>query len=122
MEADRPEATPLPAATTAVVPVRANAHLANRSRASLVRPGLCRSLPAEPVSHAEHRQQVAWIVRIRLDLAAQILDVRVDGALVGLERHAANRTQQLGPAEDAPRLACHGRQQLELGRRQLDPA
>src|SRR5205809_5027155 len=78
MEADRPEATPLPAATTAVVPVRANAHLANRSRASLVRPGLCRSLPAEPVSHAEHRQQVAWIVRIRLDLAAQILDVRVD--------------------------------------------
>src|SRR5439155_24551346 len=87
--ADRPVAMPLPAATTAVVPIRAN-----RARAS-VRPRPCRSLAKvrEPIAHAEHRQQIAWIVRIRLDLAAQILDVRVDGALVGVERNPANRTQ-----------------------------
>src|SRR5438094_10321623 len=122
MEADRPGATPLPAATTPVVPVRANARRANRARATLVRPRLCRSLPGEPVPHAEHREQIAWIVRIRLDLAAQVLDVRVDGALIGLERNPANRTQQLSAAEDTPWLAHHGRQQLELGWRQLDPA
>src|SRR5205823_9623189 len=109
---------PLPAATTAVVPVRAN-----RARAS-VRPRPCRSLAKvrEPIAHAEHREQIAWIVRIRLDLAAQVLDVRVDGALIGLERNPANRTQQLSAAEDTPWLAHHGRQQLELGWRQLDPA
>src|SRR5205823_13366744 len=121
MEADQPGATPLPAATTAVVLVRANARRANRARATLVRP-LYRSLPGEPVADTEHREQIAWIVRIRLDLAAQVLDVGVDGAFVGLERNPASRTQQLSAAEDTPWLAHHGRQQLELGWRQLDPA
>src|SRR2546427_12906714 len=112
----RPAARSPPAATTAAVPVRAS-----RVRATRVRPSPCRSTPLvrEPVTDAEYRQQVPWIVRIRLHLAAQVLDVGVDGALVRLERDPANGTQQLSAAEDPPRLTRHGRQQLELGRRQL---
>src|SRR2546429_9948785 len=60
-------------------------------------------------------------MRIRLHLAAKVLDVGIDGTLVRLERDPANRAQQLSPAEDAARLARHGRHQLELGGRQLDP-
>src|SRR5438093_12373914 len=120
----RPAARPPPAATTAAVPVRASQRRASRVRATRVRPSPCRSTPLvrEPVTDAEYRQQVAWIVRIRLHLAAQVLDVGVDGALVRLERDPANGTQQLSAAEDPPRLPRHGRQQLELGRRQLDSA
>src|SRR5256886_9646407 len=119
----RPPARPPPAATTAAVPARAGLRRASRVRAPRVRPSLCRSTPLvrEPVTDAEYRQQVPWIVRIRLHLAAQVLDVGVDGALVRLERDPANGTQQLSAAEDPPRLTRHGRQQLELGRRQLDP-
>src|SRR2546426_7861477 len=120
----RPAARPLPAATTAAVPVRANRCRASRARATRVRPSLCRSTPwvREPVTDAKHRQQVAWIMRIRLHLAAKVLDVGVDGALVRLERNPANRTQKLSATEDTSRLARHGRQELELGRRQLDPS
>ena len=57
---------------------------------------------------------------VRLDLSAQVLDVGVDRALKGFQRVPADGGQQLGPAEHAPRLPRHRRQQLEFGRRQLD--
>ena len=57
---------------------------------------------------------------IALQLAAQIFDMGVNGALIGLKGDAVQRTQELGPAENPPRLSSHRRQQLELGLRQVD--
>src|SRR5690348_6745070 len=53
----------------------------------------------EAVPDSENRQQVARRARVRLDLAADVLDVSVDGALVRLERHAAHGIQQLRARE-----------------------
>ncbi len=57
---------------------------------------------------------------VALDLAANVLDVRVDGALVRFHGHAVDRVEQLGASEDAARLARHVKEQLELCRRQVD--
>jgi hypothetical protein len=46
--------------------------------------------------------------------------VSVDRTLVGLERFAVNGVEQLGAGEDAAGLGRQGRQQLELGRGQVD--
>ena len=43
-----------------------------------------------------------------------IFDVRVDGALVGLEGHAVQRVQQLGAGENPTRRAGEGREEREL--------
>src|SRR5438045_478501 len=78
----------------------------------------CASL-GELVADAVHRQHVARICRLRLDLAPQILDVRIDRALERLDRLAPNRIEQLRAGEHAPRLPCQRGEQLELGRRQV---
>lgn len=59
-------------------------------------------------------------MRIRFDLAADVLDVCVDGAFVGLDCHAVHCVEQLRTGEDATGLARHTEQKLELRRRQLD--
>ena len=61
-------------------------------------------------------------VRIRLELAADVLHVGVDRALVRLEGHAVDGVEQLRPGEDPAGLAGERREQRELGRRELDAA
>src|SRR5207244_5392114 len=75
----------------------------------------------EAVPDAKNRQQVARRPRVGLDLAADVLDVGVDRALVRLERHAAHRIQQLRAREHAARLPRQGREPLKLGRGQITP-
>src|SRR5450759_2603477 len=58
----------------------------------------------EPVSDAEDGQQVPRPSRVRLDLFPDVLDVRVDCALVRLESDPAHGVEQLRPREHAARL------------------
>ena len=61
---------------------------------------------AELVSDAVDRQQVPRPARIRLELAADVLDVRVDRAFEGLHLVAADGIEQLRPREDAAGLSA----------------
>src|SRR5438132_2353058 len=74
----------------------------------------------EPVADAIDRLEVAGRRRQGLDLPADVLHVRVDGALVRLERDAADRLEQLGAREDAAGLGGKRGEELELRRRELD--
>src|SRR5262245_10887266 len=67
---------------------------------SCARPNLGEAVP-ETVDGLD----VARAGRVGLDLAAQVLDVGVDGALVGLERDPVEGVEQLSAGEDAARLA-----------------
>src|SRR5437773_5056133 len=78
-----------------------------------------RAVVREAISHAVHREQVARLARIRLELPADVLHVRVDRALVRLERDAVHRVEELRPCEDAARCARERGEELELGRREL---
>src|ERR1039457_4143824 len=68
----------------------------------------------DAVAHPEHGLEQAGRSRIALDLAPDVLDVGIDGALVGGDRDAVNRVEQLRTGEDATGLAGHVEQQLEL--------
>src|SRR6185312_7726034 len=57
---------------------------------------------------------------IVLELSPDVLDVRVDRALVAVEGDAVHRVEELRPGEDAAGLASHRGQELELGGSQLD--
>src|SRR5262245_5899962 len=74
----------------------------------------------QPISDPEHREQMSRRSRLGLDLPADVLDVGIDGALVGLERDTVNRVQQLRSGEYATGLSGHRRKQLELSGCQLD--
>ena len=124
-------------------PLEARAPVAPRSRAEPRRPRLVHpaTMAAEagcPSVHG-HPQPRFLIRRIcspspytvrmycglrgsRLDLPADVLDVRVDGALEGVDVGAADRVEQLRAREDAARLACKRGEELEFGRRQVDRA
>src|SRR5438552_3158701 len=71
----------------------------------------------EPVADAEYRLDV-----LLPDLLPDVLDVRVDRALIRLERHAAHRVQKLSPGEDPARLPRHQGHDLKLALRQIDAA
>jgi hypothetical protein len=76
----------------------------------------------EPVPDAEHGLQMprgAWIL---LDLATDVLDVRIDGSLVRFDGDPVDGIEQLGAREHATRLARHMQQELELGCGQHDVA
>src|ERR1700737_3122033 len=117
MAGTRWAATVRPAATT--VAVRDLATRAGPTRAPSS-PGGSRPRVRESVSDAKHRQQVPGIVRVGFDLPPQVLDVRVDRALVRLKSDASNRAEKLRAAEDTAWLARHRGQQLELGRGEVD--
>ena len=68
------------------------------------------------VTHAVDCENVTRLARIGLDLAADVLDVRVDGALIRFEGDAVQRIEQLPAREDAPRLARQCGEQLKFGR------
>src|SRR5439155_18257010 len=58
--------------------------------------------------------------RVRLELPADVLDVRVDGPLVRLEGHPVDRVEELGPGEDPAGRAGERGEQLEFRRREID--
>ena len=88
---------PAPARAAAPSPARRPADPSARpDRAS--RLGL-----GEAISHAEDGLDVARGARIGLELAPDVLHVRVDRPLVRLERHAVDRVEQLGAREDPAR-------------------
>src|SRR6266508_333607 len=84
------------------------------------RPGPRRSGIGEPVPDAVDGEQVPGASRHRLELLADVLDMGVNRPLVGLERDAVDRVQELATGEHAARLAHQRRKELELGRGQLD--
>ena len=58
------------------------------------------------IANAEDRQHVARRRRwIRLELAPDVLDVRVDGALVGIEGLTVDGVEQLTAGEDPAGVA-----------------
>src|SRR5438552_5080125 len=87
---------------------------ARRSNPSLAG-GLGRRPPSllgrlgEAVAHAEHRLDV-----VLPDLLADVFDVRIDRALVGLESDASHRVEQLRACEHATWLPRHGGNDLEF--------
>src|SRR5918995_7283172 len=91
--------------------------MGDRSASAALRQGCGtsgRSLAREAVADAVDRLHVAGLARLRLDLAAQVLDVGVDRPLIRLEGDAVQHVEQLSPREDASRLPGHRGQQLEL--------
>src|SRR5437879_12102879 len=69
----------------------------------------------ELIADAVDGQNVAWTAGVGFDLAPDVLDVRVDGALVRLHGDTPHRLEQLAAGEDPTRLARHDRQQLKFG-------
>src|SRR3954454_16189127 len=67
-----------------------------------------------------HRLDVARDRRVRLELAAQVLHVRIDRALVAVVVVALDAVDELEAREDATGRAGEREQQLELRRRELD--
>src|ERR671937_479308 len=71
----------------------------------------------EPIADAENRFDVR-----RADLAADVLDVRVDRPLIRFKRDSAHGVEELGAREHAARLARQQSHDLELAFRQVDAA
>src|SRR5262245_32877269 len=74
----------------------------------------------EPVADAVDGQDVAGGAGLGLDLAADVLHVGIDRALVGLDRHAVHRVEQLPAGEHASGFGDQGGQELELGGGEFD--
>src|SRR5712691_1631503 len=72
------------------------------------------------VAHAVDGEDVARVARVRLELAAQVLDVRVDGAVEALTRLAAHGVEELRAREDAAGMPGQRGQELELRGREVD--
>src|SRR3970282_2067692 len=68
----------------------------------------------EAVADAVDGEQVARLPRVGLELAPDVLHVRVDGPLVGFERDAVHRVEELAAREHTPGLAGEREQELEL--------
>src|SRR2546421_3498354 len=71
----------------------------------------------EAVAHAEHRLDV-----LLPDLFPDVLDVRVDRALVRLEGNASHGVEQLRTGENPARLPRHQSHDLKLAFGQIDTA
>src|SRR5262245_32878662 len=69
---------------------------------------------AEAVADAAHGEQVLRVLRVGLELLAQVPDVDIDGAGVAVCRVAPDVFEQHFPGEHAARGARKGRQDLEL--------
>src|SRR5581483_7944797 len=74
---------------------------------------------SQPVATAQDGPDDAGTGRILLDLAAQVLDVRVDGALISVELVAAHPVDQLEPRVDPPGHGGQRDQDAPLGGREL---
>src|SRR5205807_2141555 len=92
----------LPATTMAAASLQATRSDPSLSSGPGLRLPSCRNRFGEAVTHAEHGLDV-----VRTDLAADVLDVRVDRALVRLDRHSSHRVEQLRSRKHPSRLARH---------------
>src|SRR5438093_4294423 len=99
---------------------RSRATRAAGVRGARVHPSLV-ELP-EAVADAVHRQEITRHRRIRLELASDVLHVRVDRSLVRLERDTVCGVEQLRAREHTTGLPRHRGHELELGRSQIDDA
>ena len=82
-------------------------------------PRMCESYDAlEPVAHLPHRDDVARVRRIHLELPPQLGDVRVHRAREDERAVAPHLLQQLLPRDDAPSARDERQQQLERLRRE----
>src|SRR4249919_1145274 len=79
-----------------------------------------RSCIGEPVADAMDSDDVPRGTGRGLDLPADVLHVRIDRALVGLDRDAVYGVEQLGAGEHTTGLAREGHEELKLGRREVD--
>ncbi len=75
---------------------------------------------SELVAGAVDRQHVFGTVRVGFELAPDVLDVCVNGSIERLDIFTADGIEQLRAGEDAAGAARQGRDQLELGRRDVD--
>src|SRR5215470_12751707 len=62
----------------------------------------------------------AWVAGVMFDLAPEVLDVRVYGALVAFERVAVDAVDQLHPREYLVGMTGERLEHPKLGRCQLD--
>src|SRR3974390_3230589 len=85
-----------------------------------MRPRLPVTVEAEPVTRSQHRLDDHGVTRVALDLAPQVLHVRIDGALVALELVAAYLVDELVARVDAAGNPGQREQHTPLGRRELD--
>jgi hypothetical protein len=72
------------------------------------------------VTHTVDGEEIAGPSGIWLDLASDVLDVRVDGPVEGFALLTAHGVQKLRAREHPAWMPGKGRQQLEFGRRQID--
>ena len=83
--------------------------------------GVCLTLRClKAIAHAVHGVEPTRVARIVAQLGAQVLDVRVNRALVALEVIAQDLLDQLHTRVDATGIAGERREQLELGGGQVD--
>src|SRR5438876_3686960 len=95
------------------------AHAAASGGATDCRAAGSRAVIREAIPHAVHGEQITWLARVGLELAADVLHMRVDRALVGLEGDAVDRVEELRAREHAARRARERREELELRGREL---
>src|SRR5262245_51640194 len=81
---------------------------------------MCLSCFRTFVTDPVHRQDVSRLSWIGLDLASEVLDVRVDRAIERLALLATERVEQLSAREHASRVPRHHRQELEFSRCEID--
>ena len=72
-------------------------------------------LLTESVTHAVDSENVAGLAGIGLDLAAQVLDMGIDGPVVAGVSHVIDQVYELRPGEGAAGVAGQNGQQIELG-------
>src|SRR3954453_4212390 len=73
---------------------------ASRLRSDRIRTGLL--LVAEAISDAAHREDVLGLLRVGLELLAEVADVHVDGPRVAVRRVAPHARQEHVAREHAP--------------------
>src|SRR5438876_4404748 len=108
-----------PPTMSAMPPALARCWETDRSRAVGPLPliaGRFRELVPNPV-HRKDKARLAWV---RLDFAAQVLDVGVYRAVKALERLVVHQINQLSAGKGPSRVAGQRRQQVELGRGQVN--
>src|SRR5256712_11520012 len=73
-----------------------------------------RSFFGEFVAHAVDRQDVPRPARIRLELSTDVLDVRINGALIRFKCDPVDLVEELPTRKDSPRLPRQRHQELEF--------
>src|SRR5438093_12179052 len=69
---------------------------------------------SEAIAYAIHHLDVPWAVWVVFDLAAQVLDMRVDRAVIALEAVIVHALDQLGAGERPAWVPRQHGQQVEL--------